>query len=204
MANVANDDSSTPRRALGPIPDDWADSPQSPDSPAGHHYEPPSPLTDTGLMRRLAAFRDDEPAKLTTPVPPPRPVLPDPEGALPPAHGRRFSANDIPYGEWAAPRRSAASPLSPIPDFNPVLPPPNRPTAPPSVTVPLSVSPDRPSLRWCTGCPGRSDLLRQVPEVDRYRADASAGRRARAVAAPGSTGRSRPAEGRAGRGQAGR
>ncbi|WP_143483524.1 hypothetical protein [Propionicimonas paludicola] len=135
---MANDDSSTPRRALGPIPDDWADSPQSPDSPAGHHYEPPSPLTDTGLMRRLAAFRDDEPAKLTTPVPPPRPVLPDPEGALPPAHGRRFSANDIPYGEWAAPRRSAASPLSPIPDFNPVLPPPNRPTAPPSVTVPLS------------------------------------------------------------------
>jgi|GEM_PF-1612924 len=138
MANVADDGSSTPRRALGPIPDDWTHSPQSPDGAGDHSYEAPSPLTDTGLMRRLAPFRDDEPAKLTTPVPPPRPVLPDPEGALPPAHGRRYSANDIPYDEWAAPRRSAASPLSPIPGFNPVLPPPNRPTAPPAVTVPLS------------------------------------------------------------------
>jgi len=138
MANVANDDSSTPRRALGPLPDDWGNSPLSPAEASEYFYEAPSPLTDTGLMRRLAPFRDEEPAKLTTPVPPPRPVLPDPEGALPPAHGRRYSANDVPYGEWAAPRRSAASPLSPIPDFNPVLPPPNRPTAPPSVTVPLS------------------------------------------------------------------
>jgi len=137
MANVANDGSSTPRRALGPIPDDWTHSPQSPDD-GDYSYEAPSPLTDTGLMRRLAPFRDDEPAKLTTPVPPPRPVLPDPEGALPPAHGRRYSANDIPYDEWAAPRRSAASPLSPIAGFNPVLPPPNRPSAPPAVTVPLS------------------------------------------------------------------
>lgn len=132
---MANDDSSTPRRALGPIPDDWADSPSSPSEAGGSFHDSPSPLTDTGIMRRLAPFRDDEPS---TPVPPPRPVLPDPEGALPPAHGRRYSANDIPYSEWAAPRRSAASPLSPIPDFNPVLPPPNRPTAPPAVTVPLT------------------------------------------------------------------
>lgn len=138
MATVANDDSSTPRRALGPLPDDWGNSPQSPDEASEYFYEAPSPLTDTGLMRRLAPFRDEDPAKLTTPVPPPRPVLPDPEGALPPAHGRRYSANDVPYGEWAAPRRSAASPLSPIPDFNPVLPPPNRPTAPPAVTVPIT------------------------------------------------------------------
>lgn len=138
MANVANDDSSTPRRALGPLPDDWGKSPQSPAEASEYFYEAPSPLTDTGLMRRLAPFRDEDPAKLTTPVPPPRPVLPDPEGALPPAHGRRYSANDVPYGEWAAPRRSAASPLSPIPGFNPVLPPPNRPTAPPAVTVPLT------------------------------------------------------------------
>ncbi len=69
-------------------------------------------------------------------MPPPMPVLPDSEAALLPSAGRRFSASAEP-GEvvYAAPRRSAVSANSPTSAREPILPPPVRPTAPPSTTV---------------------------------------------------------------------
>lgn len=103
-------------------------------------------MTDTGRMRRLAFAEDDvlpstAPAQRSagtprTSVPPPRPVLPVWE-PLPASAGRRFSADDAPYeSDWAAPRRSAASVTSPMSGYEPLLPPVNRPSAPPQVTVP--------------------------------------------------------------------
>lgn len=136
---VAEEGSPTPRRALGPLPG-------QPGSAADDHGDAfpddPSPLTSTGRLRRLA-FSPSSPAspvsapraESSTPVPPPAPVLPEPEAALPPASGRRFSATDDPFEHpSAAPRRSAVSPASP-PAAVP-LPPPPRPTSPPSVSIP--------------------------------------------------------------------
>jgi hypothetical protein len=121
-----------PRRALGPVPEDWGDPIEvSPTASAGPLLEPDE-LTDTGMMRRLALNSD---GSLQDLVPPPRPVLPTSE-TLPASAGRRFSADDQPYESWAAPRRSAASVSSPPSAYEPLLPPMNRPTAPPQVTVP--------------------------------------------------------------------
>ena len=138
-----------PRRALGPLPDDSNEpeetSPSSPISPATGPDD--SALTDTGRMRRLAFESDPTPGRAlgspasqsaasTTSVPPPRPVLPVWE-PLPASAGRRFSADDAPYeSDWAAPRRSAVSVTSPMSGYEPLLPPVNRPSAPPPVTVP--------------------------------------------------------------------
>lgn len=124
-----------PRRALDPLPDDpnEFDSPMSPQSPGSGTDT--SALTDTGTMRRLA-FDAEDPPQVATSVPPPRPVLPVWE-PLSAASGRRFSADDAPYeSDWAAPRRSAASVSSPLSDYEPLLPPVSRPSAPPPVTVP--------------------------------------------------------------------
>ncbi len=95
-------------------------------------------------MRRLALNPD---GTLNTLIPPPRPVLPSSE-TQPASAGRRFSADDAPFSsEWAAPRRSAASVTSPAPAYEPLLPPLNRPTAPPAVTVayPRSTDPLQPA-----------------------------------------------------------
>lgn len=73
-------------------------------------------------------------------MPPPAPVLPEPEVSLPPASGRRFSATDEPFeSTGTAPRRSAVSPATP-PSAVPLLPPPVRPTSPPPVTVPAAAT----------------------------------------------------------------
>jgi hypothetical protein len=124
--------SQRPRRALGPVPDDWSDpSDSSPTSPAGPLFAEPE-LTDTGMMRRLALNAD---GSLQNLVPPPRPVLPVSE-AQPASAGRRFSADDAPHEvAWGTPRRSAVSVSSPPPAYEPLLPPVSRPTAPPPMTV---------------------------------------------------------------------
>ncbi|HML50244.1 MAG TPA: hypothetical protein PKD84_02390 [Propionicimonas sp.] len=130
-----------PRRALGPLPDDFDDPvvPEVPSAPEASFDDPA--LTDTGMMRRLALNPDGTLGDL---VPPPRPVLPSSEAALPASAGRRFSANDSPYDvEWAAPRRSAASVSSPPPAYEPLLPPVSRPTQPPEVTVSYQPSASR-------------------------------------------------------------
>lgn len=130
-----------PRRALGPLPD------ESDDAPRGARFgsratppEPPSPVTDTGRLRRQAAGplspEDLLDLPATTPVPPPLPVLPDSEAALPPAAGRRFSASAEPREVVsAAPRRSAVSASSPPSAIAPILPAVTRPTAPPPITA---------------------------------------------------------------------
>lgn len=142
---VADEGSSTPRRALGPRPDDRDDAAVGGRFAGGLSPDEPSALTSTGSFRRLALSptspaSPDDPLDVpaTTPVPPPAPVLPDPESALPPASGRRFSASAEP-SEFAsaAPRRSAASATSPSSPFD-TLPPTARPTAPPARTVPVS------------------------------------------------------------------
>ena len=127
--------SQRPRRALGPVPDDWNESADSSSArPAGPLFDDPDELTDTGMMRRLALNPD---GSLNTLIPPPRPVLPSSE-TQPASAGRRFSADDAPFSsEWAAPRRSAASVSSPATAYEPLLPPLSRPTAPPAVTVPI-------------------------------------------------------------------
>lgn len=93
-----------------------------------------------GLRRLASPSSPDSPdldVASTTPVPPPAPVLPEPDAALPPAAGRRFSASAEPSEVMsAAPRRSAVSATSPDSAAEPVFPPPpRRPTAPPPVTV---------------------------------------------------------------------
>lgn len=149
---MSTDGSSIPRRALGPLPTD--EDAVGAVSRSGFTAVPDvDPLTDTGMMRRLQLSEENArpsastagtrgiseplPSAPRTPVPPPRPVLPEPEGAAPAAQGRRYSATDVPYDSWAAPRRSAASAASPPSAFEPFLPPLNRPVAPPAVTVPV-------------------------------------------------------------------
>ncbi len=122
-----------PRRALGPVPEDWGDPAEVSPTVSGGPLLEPTELTDTGMMRRLALNSDGSLQDLA--VPPPRPVLPTSE-TLPASAGRRFSADDQPYEDWAAPRRSAASVSSPPSAYEPLFPPMNRPTAPPQVTVP--------------------------------------------------------------------
>jgi hypothetical protein len=150
---VAEEGSSTPRRALGPLPD------EPEDVGAGGRFgsraalpdDEPSPPTSTGRLRRLALSplspEDPLDVKGSTPVPPPMPVLPDHEGGFAPATGRRYSAsiepNEVAY---AAPRRSAASPFSPASAVAPILPPVVRPTAPPPVTVPAPSLPPPPPI----------------------------------------------------------
>lgn len=126
--------SKRPRRALGPVPDDWNEPSDSTSAtPAGPLFDDPE-LTDTGMMRRLALNADGSLQNLS--VPPPRPVLPQSE-VQPASAGRRFSANDVPFdSDWVAPRRSAASVASPPAVYDRLLPPVSRPTAPPPVTVP--------------------------------------------------------------------
>ncbi len=145
---VADEGSPTPRRALGPLPDDGEDAFVGGGPARGLSPDEPSSLTSTGSFRRLALSpaspgSPDDPLDVpaTTPVPPPKPVLPDPEAALPPATGRRFSASAEP-SEFApaAPRRSAVSATSPSSPFE-SLPPAPRPTAPPPRTVPVSSAP---------------------------------------------------------------
>lgn len=142
--------SSTPRRALGPLPDD------APESSIGGRFahpalspDDPSP-TSTGRLRRLAAspLSPDDPLEVepTTPVPPPAPVLPDPEGALPPTSGRRFSASTEPREVVsAAPRRSAVTATSPWSPDEQLPPPPVRPTLPPPMTTPAAPIPATPA-----------------------------------------------------------
>ena len=140
---MAEQGSPTPRRALGPLPDLPDDLPAA--GRYGRAFPPdePSPLTSTGRLRRLAASpaspTDPLEAPSSTPVPPPAPVLPEPEAALPPASGRRFSANEEPQ-EYvsAAPRRSAVSPASPTPADSSLLPPAPRPSSPPSTVFPAA------------------------------------------------------------------
>ena len=126
------------RLAMSPLSPDSAGSPAS---PAELSAGDPIPARASAATPASASSAGDPlDVESTTPVPPPMPVLPDPEAALPPASGRRFSASTEPLEyAWAAPRRSAASPLSPTspnPAIEPAIPPaPSRPTAPPSVTV---------------------------------------------------------------------
>lgn len=133
---VAEEGSPTPRRALGPLPEEPGES------PAGGRYgrafmpDEPSPLTSTGRLRRLAVSPaspvDPLEVQGSTPVPPPAPVLPEPEAALPASAGRRFSASAEP-DEFvsSAPRRSAVSPASPTSAGESILPSAPRPSTPP-------------------------------------------------------------------------
>ena len=140
---VAEEGTSGPRRALGPLPDDTGDSPVggrfgSRDVPD----EGPSPTTPASSGRRgrfaLSPLSPEDPLDVdsSTPVPPPIPVLPDSEAGLAPSAGRRYSASMEP-GEVAsaAPRRSAATAASPASALEPHLRPVVRPTAPPPVMV---------------------------------------------------------------------
>lgn len=145
---VAEEGTSAPRRALGPLPDDAGDS------PAGGRFgsrafpdDGPSPTSPAsvgsgrGGRFALSPMSPESPGDpldvdSSTPVPPPVPVLPDSEAGLAPSAGRRYSASMEP-GEvvHAAPRRSAATATSPASALEPHLPPVVRPTAPPPVTV---------------------------------------------------------------------
>ncbi len=152
---MAQDGSSAPRRALGPPPD-LPEGNRSGDRFAADDIAPAS--TSPGRLRRLALSPDspvspvdplDIPSR--TPVPPPAPVMPDPESALPPASGRRFSASAEP-SEFAsaAPRRSAVSAASPSSAIEPVLPPVVRPTVPPGRSHPFTPSPSNRSTPAAT------------------------------------------------------
>ena len=170
---VAEEGSPTPRRALGPLPDQPEDTPDG--DGYGHALPPdePSPLTSTGRLRRLAvspASPASPAAPARTPVPPPAPVLPESAASLRPASGRRFSATDEPFEHgFAAPRRSAVSPASP-PSVAPLLPPPPRPTTPPAVRIPAGAtftpSPYAPSPAAgpLAGAPGPGGLAGKRPD----------------------------------------
>lgn len=159
---MADEGSPTPRRALGPLPDDGDDAPSGGRFARAFSPDEPSPLTSTARLRRLALTPSspdspDDPLDVpaTTPVPPPAPVLPQPESALPASAGRRFSASAEPSEFTYVPRRSAVSatsPLSPIDGF----PPQPRPTAPPPVTIPAPAS---------AASASRSALTAPVPEA---------------------------------------
>ncbi len=141
---MAEEGTSAPRRALGPLPDDTGDS------PAGGRFgsrdfpeDGPSPTTPASSGGRrgrfaLSPLSPEDPLDVdsSTPVPPPIPVLPDSEAGLAPSAGRRYSASMEP-GEVAsaAPRRSAATAGSPASALEPHLRPVVRPTAPPPATV---------------------------------------------------------------------
>ncbi len=119
---VADQGSSAPRRALGPLPDDAGGSPVGgrfgsrafPDDASS----PASPAFGGGGRGRfaLSPLSPEDPLDVdsSTPVPPPVPVLPDSEAGLAPSAGRRYSASMEP-GEVvsAAPRRSASTATSP-------------------------------------------------------------------------------------------
>lgn len=133
---MADEGSNAPRRALDPSGDS-ATTPRlggrfaraiSPDEPApesrGGRFalspaEPPKPAAPPINLDSLSRYSRPTPPEPSSQagrmVPPPIPVLPEPEAALPPARGRRFSASTEP-NEFApaAPRRSAASPMSPL------------------------------------------------------------------------------------------
>ncbi|MFT4108206.1 hypothetical protein [Propionicimonas sp.] len=145
---MADEGSSTPRRALGPLPEE-------PDAPTGGRFgrafspDEPSPLTSTARLRRLAASPaspasppDPLDVRGTTPVPPPAPVLPEPESSLPASAGRRFSASAEP-SEFisAAPRRSAVSVSSPPSPAEAFLPRTTRRSTPAVVTNPPAFTP---------------------------------------------------------------
>ncbi len=149
---VAEEGTSAPRRAFGPLPDDAGET------PAGGRFgsralpdDGPSPTSPAsfgsgrGGRFALSPLSPEDPldVECSTPVPPPVPVLPDSDAGLAPSAGRRYSASMEP-GEVvsAAPRRSAATATSPASALEPHLPPVVRPTAPPPVTVP---GPARPS-----------------------------------------------------------
>ena len=148
---MAQEGSSAPRRALGPLPDEPGDAPSG--GRFGSHALPlddPSPTTGSRRAMRFAftpespASPDDDPLQVepSTPVPPPVPVLPEPEAALPASAGRRFSASTEPHEVvWAPPRRSAVTAASPVPAPEELLPPAERPTAPPALRVPSSPLP---------------------------------------------------------------
>lgn len=125
--------SSRPRRALGPLEPDQDDRAPSPSSTAPDSSRlrwpsrafPPdadAPDSDTQILRRLAASPTSpespaspaSPPEVTTPVPPPAPVLPESGRWLAASAGRRFSASAEP-SEFAGsvPRRSAVSAGSP-------------------------------------------------------------------------------------------
>jgi len=151
---VAEKGSSTPRRALGPLPDEPGEARVG--GRFGSRALPddgPSPTSPTaagnsgGGRFAMSPLSPENPLEVegTTPVPPPMPVLPDSEAGLAPAAGRRYSASMEP-GEvsTASPRRSAVSPASPASAIAPILPPVVRPTAPPPVTVPAPTLPPPP------------------------------------------------------------
>lgn len=146
--------SQRPRRAAGPLPEDWNEPTDAASAarPAGPLFDDPDELTDTGMMRRLALNADGSLQPLTSP--PPRPVLPTSEAA-PASAGRRFSADDAPFLDddaWVAPRRSAVSVSSP-PAYEPLLPPLTRPTAPPSRTVSYSSAAEPPPEAYLRSMP---------------------------------------------------
>lgn len=171
---VAEKGSSTPRRALGPLPDepgeariggrfgsralpDDGPSPTSP-SPSGSGRGgrfAMSPLSPEDLLD----------VEGTTPVPPPVPVLPDSDAGLAPAAGRRYSASMEP-GEvpTASPRRSAVSPNSPASAIEPILPALVRPTAPPPVTVPAPTLPPPPRTTATPPETGGSTATTRYPQ----------------------------------------
>lgn len=139
---VSQDGSPTPRRALEPLADDPARA-------GGRFARADDGDTGSGTPRRLAPSPaspvspvDPLEVPATTPVPPPAPVLPKPESSLPASAGRRFSASAEP-SEFtsAAPRRSAVSPISPLPAIEPVLPPTPMPSAPPAGSSPTPFAP---------------------------------------------------------------
>ncbi|MGV8907559.1 MAG: hypothetical protein ACOH1Y_01110 [Propionicimonas sp.] len=151
---MAEKGSSTPRRALGPLPDEPGEARVGGRfGSRGLPEDGPSPTsaTATGSARggrfAMSPLSPEDPLDVegTTPVPPPMPVLPDSEAGLAPAAGRRYSASMEP-GEVssASPRRSAVSPNSPASAIAPILPPVVRPTAPPPVTVPAPTLPPPP------------------------------------------------------------
>ena len=204
---MADEGSSTPRRALGPLPDEPGEarvagrfgSPALPD-------DAPSPTSPTPAGRgwggrfALSPLSPEDPLDVegTTPVPPPMPVLPDSDAGLAPATGRRYSASMEP-GEVspAAPRRSAVSPNSPASAIEPILPPLARPTAPPPVTVPAPTLPPPPPITAALGTEARrpspiTPVPQSQPTAPTAPADAPTLRPAFTRATPAATTRAEP------------
>lgn len=163
---MAQDGSSTPRRALEPLPDE-------PDGATrGGRFAAEDAEATPRRLRRLAESPASPVSPVDpldvpghTPVPPPAPVLPEPAASLPPGAGRRFSASAEP-SEFtpAAPRRSAVSPASPDPALEAILPPAPRPSAAPSAPTasftPLSRPAAGPAMVPPVDAPGAT-----IPDV---------------------------------------